>query len=363
MSSTDPIARVAQNDVSILGTGIALPGPAVTTDELIDRLERGFGFQHGRLVRGLARHLGVATRHLVREFAARRESPRAGHRNPELASLALSSALDRAGLRVRDLGYVLAHTATPARPLPANVSEVAAILGYHGPYAEFRQACTGFASALQFASALLAHRDAAPIAIVGSETGSVYFDPVHSPGDRSQWVNLLQMGDGAAAVILGPAQSGAVSLHSAFVGQIGADSAGLSQAGGGSDQPWIDDHVLEFEHDFRGVALRGPELLDAGYAVLAGRCDDALAGVGKVVPHQANGRLADWLSRRWQMPLSKFFGNGQHVGNLGSASIWAALDAFLQSRELGLGEEAWFLGAEATQYTFGGFVVRGAGAA
>ncbi len=362
MSPAAPSARTAPEALSILGTGIALPGPAVSAEALIDRLEHAFGLHDGRLARGLARHLGVATRHLVRDFTARREAPRSGHRNPELASAALARALDRAGLAVNDLGYVLAHTATPAQPLPANVSEIAAILRYRGPYAEFRQACTGFASALQFASALLARHDAAPVAIVGSETGSVYFDPLDSRADRSQWVNLLQMGDGAGAVILGPARTGAVTLHSAFVGQLGVDSSGLRQPSGGSDRPWIDDHVMTFEHDFRSVARQGPELLDAAHAVLANR-SERTDRVSKVVPHQANGRMGEWLSRRWQMPPSKFFGNGRDVGNLGSASIWAALDAFLQSQELEQDEEAWFLGAEATQYTFGGFVVRDARAA
>lgn len=357
MSGADSIVRIAPEDLSILGTGVALPGPPVPTEALIDRLAHGFGLRDARLVRGLARHLGVATRHLVRDFAARREAPRPGHRNPELAGMALETALRRAGLGVGDLGYVLAHTATPARPLPTNVSEIAARLGYRGPHAEFRQACTGFASALQFAAALLARDDAAPVAIVGSETGSVYFDPLSPLAERDQWVNCLQMGDGAGAVILGPARTGDVTLHAPFVGQLGARSAGLAQVGGGSDQAWIDAHVLAFEHDFQSVARYGPELLDAGRAVLAARGEYA-ARVRKVVPHQANGRMGDWLSRRWQMPASTFFGNGDRVGNLGSASIWVALDALLQSTALDPGDEAWFLGAEATQYTFGGFVVR-----
>jgi hypothetical protein len=34
-----------------------------------------------------------------------------------------------------------------------------------------------------------------------------------------------------------------------------------------------------------------------------------------------------------------------------------ALDALLQSKQLDPGDSAWFLGAEATQYSFGGFVL------
>jgi len=354
-----PIARVATQSLSVLGTGVALPGPALTSEALIEHIENSFGIRKGRLARQLSRRIGVESRHVVRDFATRRETPRPGNRNPDLAVMALEQALERAGLRVDDLGYVLAHTATPARPLPTNVSEVAAGLHYRGPYAEFRQACTGFATALQFASALLAHPDAPPVAIVGSETGSVFFDPLRLQADHAQWVNLLQMGDGAGAIILGPARTDTVTLESSFIGQLGARSSGLHQAGGGSDQPWVDSHVLGFEHDYRGVAEHGPALLDAGRAVLESR-GERLDAVRKIVPHQANGRMDDWLCQRWQALPAQCFGNGRHVGNLGSASIWVALDALLRSRQLHPGDRAWFLGAEATQYTFGGFVLHDA---
>jgi 3-oxoacyl-[acyl-carrier-protein] synthase III len=359
MNGAPPMARVAPGQLSVLGTGVALPGPAITGDALIDRMARSFDVKKARLARVLDRRIGVATRHVVRDFSARREAPRPGHRNPELASLALERALDRAGLRADDLGYVLAHTATPARPLPANVSEIAALTGYHGPHAEFRQACTGFANALQFAAALLSQPDAAPVAIVGSETGSVYFDPWRLRDDHDQWVNLLQMGDGAGAVILGPARTGTLTLRSAFIGQLGHQAPGLHQSCGGSDHPWVDTHVMRFEHDYPRVAREGPALLEAGRAVLES-CGERLADAGRIVPHQANGRMDEWLSARWQVPPSRCFGNGRHVGNLGSASIWVALDALLQSDQLGRGEHAWFLGAEATQYTFGGFVLHDA---
>lgn len=352
-----PTARIAPGHFSVLGTGVALPGPPIASEALIERIGHVFGVRKLRLAREIDRRIGVATRHVVRDFAMRREGPRPGQRNPELASIALGQALDRAGLRVNDLGYVLAHTATPARPLPSNASEIAACLQYRGPYAEFRQACAGFASALQFAAALLADDDAPPVAIVGSETGSVFFDPSGLQNDHDQWVNLLQMGDGAGAIILGPARDDTPTLRAPFVGQLSARAAGLYQTSGGSDQPWVDAHIMSFQHDYRSVAMHGPALLEAGRAALEShgeRLDDA----SKIVPHQANGRMGEWLAHRWQVPRSRCFGNGQHVGNLGSASIWVALDALLQSEQLGRGERAWFLGAEATQYTFGGFVLQ-----
>jgi 3-oxoacyl-[acyl-carrier-protein] synthase III len=56
---------------------------------------------------------------------------------------------------------------------------------------------------LVFASGIL-RATSGLVANVGSETGSVYFDPLTVREDKSQLVNLVQMGDGAAAVVLGP---------------------------------------------------------------------------------------------------------------------------------------------------------------
>ena len=106
----------------------------------------------------------------------RSEAPRKGYRNPELAASAVQSALGEAGLAVHELSYLIGHTATPARLMPSNIGQVAELLDYAGRFVEFRQACTGFANALVFAQGLL-RAGAGAIAIVGSETGSVFFDP------------------------------------------------------------------------------------------------------------------------------------------------------------------------------------------
>lgn len=73
--------------------------------------------------------------------------------------------------------------------------------------AEFRQACTGFINATLFAAGLCAAGGGRPVAVVGSEIGSVFFDPARAAEDFSQLVNFVQMGDGAGAVILAGEQA------------------------------------------------------------------------------------------------------------------------------------------------------------
>ncbi len=343
----------------LLGWGSAYPGPAVDTELLCERVQAKFGVNalaHGRR---LGVRLGVRQRHLCRDFLQATEAPRPGDRNPELAARALGQALQRAGLTCDALAYLISHTTTPAQALPAGSAEIARLLGHTGAHMELRQACTGFANALQIAFAMTATPEAAPVGIVGVETGSVFFDPRRLHPGSAQWVNFLQMGDGAAAVVIGPddGRCDRPSITAACVGQCQqVPSAGLRLDAGGSDHSHCHAGVLQFEHDYSAVAQHGLALLEFGRAALA-QAGHALADAQWVVPHQASGALAPWLARHWQLPLARVCAHGAQVGNLGSASIWAALDHLLcqtPSEQFG---RAYFLGAEATQYSYGGFVL------
>ena len=234
----------------VLGTGAALPGEPIATEELLTAVDRRFGLSLRRPGAAIANKLGIRTRHLCRDMARRLEAPRKGHRNPELAAAAVLGALSDAGLVVQDLSYLIGHTATPARLMPPNIGQVAELLDYDGPFVEFRQACTGFANALVFAQGLL-RAGAGPVAIVGSETGSVFFDPLRAAEDAGQLVNLVQMGDGAAAIILARNNDGrGARLSHVFYGQLGRGRVtGLTITDGGSDSPRCSVGFPEFRHD------------------------------------------------------------------------------------------------------------------
>jgi 3-oxoacyl-[acyl-carrier-protein] synthase-3 len=334
--------------------GSALPGPPVTTAELLERVEQRFGVTVARWGTAFAHRLKIDTRHICRDFVARHEAPRFGHSNPDLAAAALRAALEEARLEVNDLAYLIGHTTSPACLAPPNIALVADRIGFTGPYLELRQACTGFANALVIAQGLVSAPGAGPVAIVGSETGSVYFDPRRAGEDNSQLVNLVQMGDGAGAIIVAPddARTGAC-ISNNFFGQSGMGRMpGITLAAGGSDRPFLETGALEFEHDCVGVKTSGPELFARGAAV-ARELGMAVDSVDHIIPHQANGRMAELLGPYLGIEPRSIFVNADHVGNTGSAAIWLAL-AELRSR-LTLGARVLTLGAEATKYMFGGF--------
>lgn len=340
--------------LKVLGMGTAFPGAPVTTADLLARIEERFGVAVARRGTALATRLKIESRHVCRDFAARHEAPRPGHANPDLAAAALCAALVEAQLEVNDLAYLIGHTTSPARLVPPNIALAADRVGFTGPYMELRQACTGFANALVIAQGLLAVPGASAVAIIGSETGSVYFDPQRAGADTGQLVNLVQMGDGAAAIVVAPDDAGpGARLAGNFFGQIGVGrQPGFTLAAGGSDMPCVAGGALEFEHAHVAVRSSGPALFEHGAAV-ARTLGTAIEAVDHVIPHQANGRMAELLGALLGIEPQRVFVNANRLGNTGSAAIWLAL-AELRSR-LAPGERVLALGAEATKYMFGGF--------
>jgi 3-oxoacyl-[acyl-carrier-protein] synthase-3 len=109
---------------------------------------------------------------------------------------------------------------------------------------------------------------------------------------------------------------------------------------------------LEFEHDYAAVKTNGPELFARG-AEAASSLGVSVHEADHVIPHQANGRLAELLGPFLSIESKRVFVNADHVGNTGSAAIWLALAELRAS--LSPGARVLALGAEATKYMFGGF--------
>jgi 3-oxoacyl-[acyl-carrier-protein] synthase-3 len=343
--------------LAVLGTGQALPGQPIATRELLDRIAARFEVDVVRRGLAAARRLNIRQRHLARSFEHRVEGTRPGDGNPDLAARAVYAALADAGLHPNDLAYLIGHTVTPAEPVPSNISAVARLLRYRGPVAEFRQACTGFINATLFAAGLCAVSDGRPVAVVGSETGSVFFDPVRAAEDDSQLVNFMQMGDGAGAIILGSEQSRTrtARICRLYHGRLETEmSPGLRMSGGGSMRPHRSTtETLEFEHASELVREHAGALFHAALAATRAQGVN-LTTVRHVLPHQANGRMDSLLAPHLP-PGTNVIVHADRVGNTGSAAIWLTLDE-ARRRVFTPGESAIILGAESTNYSFGGFV-------
>ncbi|WP_394131152.1 3-oxoacyl-ACP synthase III family protein [Shewanella maritima] len=343
--------KFAKHDVSLLGIAHQLPNAAVTNQQLLDCLSTLCGSLNARKAKSIVKRLGIEQRHLVRDLT--QATSQATPTSIELSKQVLMDALTKAKLTPDNLDYLLTHTCTPHTQVPPNAAWLADVMAYHGPYLELRQACTGFANGLQIASAFC-HVNEKPVAIVGVETGSVYFDMSKAFVDTEQLVNYVQMGDGAASVVLGPKQSNTSTISDIYLGQIGHQKppgfyldAGSNDVGRGK--------MARFHHNTQAVRSQGEQLFTLGWQALQQRgyhIDD----FAYILPHQANGHIDHMLAKAMGTSPERVINDAKHLGNLGSAAIWVSLSRLIHSNKLKPGDKVAVLGAEATKYLYGGFV-------
>ena len=348
---------VADLRLKVLGSGSAMPGPAVDNDTMLAALGRHCGRRAERKARAIAHRLAIHQRHLSRDLDQAEGTLQAGQDAPALCHRALGRALEQAGDGADRLGYLVGHTTSPHTLLPPNIAWVADAMAYQGPYLELRQACTGFANALQVAGAFVNANGMDAVALVGSENGSVFFSMDEAFVTAGQLVNYMQMGDGAGALVIGPDDgSGEQLISDMFIGQIGNGvEPGIALDGGGSASPYCDQGLPVFEHRADTVRQKGHHLFERGLAAVRER-GYRLDDFRYIVPHQANGRLGQLLARHLGIPEQRFHITADRYGNLGSAAIWVAFDDLRRSGKLAAGDRVLVLGAEASKFLYGGFI-------
>ncbi|MEM7467788.1 MAG: 3-oxoacyl-[acyl-carrier-protein] synthase III C-terminal domain-containing protein [Pseudomonadota bacterium] len=348
----------AENPVKLLALESVFPDEPVDTACLLDSLKKHCTDPAlPRRARAVAHRLGIKKRHLSRDLNMPLGQVRDNCDAPSLCLEALRRSSTFAKRDLHDIEYLIGHTTSPHTLLPPNIAWVADRVNFQSPYMELRQACTGFANALQIASAMVAANSMQYVGIVGSEVGSPFFTADNEFADIEQLVNYVQMGDGAAAALIGPAEGDQRSMLSdLFIGHIGNGKVpGLSLSGGGSKDPYCDAGLPVFEHQSDEVRKSGPQLFEKGLAAVRAR-GYKLSDFRYIIPHQANGRLALPLAQRLKIDPDRIYSTAHKYGNLGSVAIWAALADLRNADLLAPGDKVLILGAEATKYIYGGFV-------
>ncbi|MBC8010173.1 MAG: ketoacyl-ACP synthase III [Burkholderiales bacterium] len=318
----------------MLGTGSFAPSRVVTNDDLSKIVATSDEWIHTRT--------GIRERRL--------SGP--GDTTTSMAAAA-RAALDDAGLSVTDIDLLIVATFTPDLPMPATSCLVQTELGMRSTTACFdlNAACTGFVYALDTAWALLASGRYRHALVIGAEKLS-------SVIDWSDRTTCVLFGDGAGAVVLGPApaDSPTSGLIAAKLGALPGTSDLLSIPGGGSSPVAPESR--------RCIAMKGKEVFKLAVRAMDEVARDLLAAQGLtaadvtlVVPHQANLRIIHAISEYLELPREKFFVNVDRYGNTSAASIPLALDEARRSGRIKRGDLV-LLVAFGAGLTYGGALVR-----
>ena len=290
----------------ILGTGRYVPGRVVTNAEIEAQGSTTDGW--------IRQHTGIERRHVAA----------AGEVTSDLAAAAGRAAIEAAGLTVADLDMIILATVSGDSPMPATAVNVQQKLGADLiPAFDLAASFAGFLYAMTVADQFIATGTCKTILVIGADTLSRLVDPA----DR---VTLPLFGDGAGAVVLGPALDDGRGILSSEIHADGTLARLLEIPGGGSAEPLSAERIAQKRNTVR---MAGQELYNITVRHLTSYSMQALKAAGLtsaeldwVVPLQANHNIVERISQRLGYPRSKFVENVAEYGNTSSASIPIALD-------------------------------------
>lgn len=296
------------DSVRILGTGSYLPSKTLTN---FDLEKMGLDTTDEWVVR----RTGISERRIADPDVTASDL---GYR----ASL---KAFEVAGITAKDLDLIIMATITPDTCCPAAANWLQAKLD--APQAvsfDVTAACSGFIFGLNLAEQYLKNRTCKYVLVVASEIMSRTLNWK----DRA---TCILWGDGAGAAILALGDDGPEIL-STHIHTDGANGQDLLLPGGGSKTTPITHesvdkglhhlNMIEANLSFRVAVRHFIEAIEE-----AARCNNVKPDhIDWFIPHQANLRMFQTISKSLKIPFEKFYLTLHKYGNISSASCAIALD-------------------------------------
>ena len=311
---------------AILSVATEVPSATVTTAELAERL-------------------GVSEDWIVSRTGIRARPVAApDERLSEFAARAGSAALSRAGVDPADIDLVLVATLTQDEVMPNAAPVVAHAIGADRAGAiDLGAACTGFLSGLSLGAAQIETGRAEHVLLIGADFTTRIVD-------WSDKRTAPLFGDGAGAVVLGPAAG--------EFGEIGPIVLGAD----GSGAP-----AIHIDHSDRKLRMDGPEVYRNAVARMSESTVAAVEGAGLTlddidlfVYHQANGRILRALAEKLQLPSERVVDVIENLGNSSAATLPLGLAAAEREGRLRPGARV-LLSAFGAGYTWGAGVIEWGG--
>ncbi len=293
----------------------------------------------------LAERLGVSEDWIVSRTGIRsRPVAASNERLSDFAARAGSAALGRAGVDPGDVDLVLVATLTQDELMPNAAPIVAHAVGaVRAGAIDLGAACTGFLSGLSLAAAQIETGRAERVLLIGADFTTRIVD-----WEDKRTAPLF--GDGAGAVVVGPA-AGELGAIGPII--LGADGSGAP--------------AIHIDHADRKLQMDGPEvyrhavarMAEATVAAVDG-ADLALEDIDLFVYHQANGRILRALAEKLQLPPERVVDVIENLGNSSAGTLPLGLDAAEREGRLRPGAKV-LLSAFGAGFTWGAGVIEWGG--
>ncbi|APE37599.1 3-oxoacyl-ACP synthase [Nocardia mangyaensis] len=266
-----------------------------------------------------------------------------------IAAAAGERALTNTPIERAQIGAVILCTSSWLKLTPHGAPSVASDLGLNGVAAfDLTSGCGGFGYGLGVAADLIRAGSAEYILVIGAETMTVGLDPT----DRG---TAMIFGDGAGAVVVGPAEENGISptvwgSDGENAEAIAQDVDFLSYMNKAQALQGTDPEVEPIGR--MSLHMAGPKVFRWAAVTLPRALSAALdaSGVAKedieiFVPHQANARINELMKKNLGLADGIPMANDiENTGNTSAASIPLAMEEMLVTGKAKGGQLALLLG-------------------
>lgn len=236
---------------------------------------------------------------------------------------AVNKMLAETGTNPQEIDLLICATSNPDYRFPSTASVIAHGCGLDRAYAyDIQAACAGFLVALQDARAYISSGIYKKIVVVAAEKMS-------SMTDYQDRATCPLFGDAAACMLVEPTEE-PVGIIDAEFHVDGSGLPHLVMKAGGSARPTSQETLDAREHYVyqEGRAVYRAAVLSMLTSTQNVMKRNNLTGndIDFLVPHQANLRIIEAISKRIEVPDDKVLINIEYRGNTSAASIPLCLD-------------------------------------
>ncbi|GLB63195.1 3-oxoacyl-[acyl-carrier-protein] synthase 3 [Dietzia sp. NCCP-2495] len=323
---------------TLLGIGAYRPERVVSNEEICETIDSTSEWIYERS--------GI----LNRRFASGDESI------VMMSTEAARKAVASAGIDPELVDAVILCTSTNWTQVPHAAPQVATNLGRNGIAAfDLTAGCAGFGYGLAVATNMIRGGASRYVVVIGVEKMS---DGIDFTDRNTSFI----FGDGAGAVVVGPAETNDVSP--VVWGSDGEQGSAISQT---KDFKAYVDEVDSGAEDVRQpfLTMNGSKVFRWAAVQVSKVCAETLETAGVTaeeiqafVPHQANGRINSAMAKHLGLPDTVAIANDiEQTGNTSAASIPLAMETMLREGQAQPGDIALCIGFGAG-LSYAGQVVR-----
>ena len=258
--------------------------------------------------------VGIKERHILTEE---------GLGTSYMARKAAKQLIKKTGVDPDTIDALIVTTTTPDYKFPSTASIVLGKLGLKNAFAfDFEAACCGFLYSLDVAASMIQSGRYKKIIVIGA-------DKMSSLVDYTDRATCVLFGDGAGAVLVEATEEENVGVQNSYLRTDGIGLPFLHMKAGGSVCPpshFTVDHRLHYLYqEGRTVFRYAVTDMSNDVAEVMKRNELTADDIKWVIPHEANLRIIEAVTKRIGLPMDKVVVNIQHYGNTSAATIPLAL--------------------------------------